>query len=45
MTSMKHLKAPPNFDPERDNCEKFKKDIALWELLTEADNKKKGPTV
>ena len=45
MTSMKMLKSPPNFDPERDNYEQFKKDIALWELLTELDNKKKGPAV
>ena len=45
MTSMKMLKAPPNFDPERDNYEQFKKDISLWELLTELDNKKKGPAV
>ena len=39
------LKAPPNFDLERDNYEQFKKDISLWELLTELDNKKKGPAV
>ena len=42
---MKSLKAPPKFDPETDNYEQFKKDIQIWELLTELDAKKKGPAV
>jgi len=42
---MKSLKAPPQFDPEKDNYEQFKKDIQIWELLTELDAKKKGPAV
>ena len=42
---MKSLKAPPQFNPDNDNYEQFKKDIAIWELLTELDAKKKGPAV
>ena len=41
----KNLKAPPPFDPDEDNYEQFKKDLQIWEILTELDVKKKGPAV
>ena len=41
----KSLKSPPQFDPDADNYEQFKKDLQIWELFTDLDVKKKGPAV
>ena len=41
----KSVKAPPAFDPETDNYEQFKKDLQIWELLTDLAATKKGPAV
>ena len=43
--SSKSYKAPPLFDPDTDNYEQFKKDLQIWEILTDLDAKKKGPAV
>ena len=37
------LKAPPEFEPEDDNYERWKDDIEIWEVLTTLEKKKQGP--
>ena len=39
------LKSPPQFDPDNDNYEQFKKDLQIWDLVTDLEAKKRGPAV
>ena len=40
--SSKSYGAPPLFDPDTDNYEQFKKDLQIWEILTDLDAKKRA---
>jgi len=40
-----NLRAPPPFNPDEDSYEKFKKDLQIWDCLTDLPREKKGPAV
>ena len=43
--SSKSVKAPPVFNPDEDSYEQYKKDLKIWEILSDLSVNKKGPAV
>ena len=39
------LKAPPQFNPEEDTYERWKEDIAIWEMFSDLDKPKQAQAI
>ena len=45
MATKMNLKAPTQFDPDTDRYIQFKRDLEIWDCLTDLPATKKGPAI